>query len=374
MALLPACTMTPGSYFGKRDTSENNLPVQKGNEVAPANVKVQELTAELIIDMFKAGRVQRADGTEQASNEPAKPSTAGHLVQSIDYKLGPGDIISIIVWDHPELTTPAGTYRSAEQAGTVVAEDGTIYYPYVGVVDVAGLTTRAVREILTHSLAKYIENVQLDVRVAKFRSKRIYVVGEVAHPGLFEITDIPMTILEAVNRAGGFTVDADYSRVLLTRRGITYRVDIQMMYEQGAIEQNALLESGDILNVTDRNYNKIFVIGEVNRPGSQVMNKGRSTLAEALADAGFINQDRANPRWIYVMRGNSEIPEIYHLDARAPDALLLADKFPLQPRDIIYVDAAEVVRWSRVIDNILSTANLLNETSSTRYPLFGGRQ
>jgi polysaccharide export outer membrane protein len=366
--------MTPGSYFGNRDTSEKRLPVQKDNEVKPDNVDVQEITAELIIDMFNADRPQRADGTDQAKNEPTKPSAYRPIEKSIDYELGPGDIISIIVWDHPELTTPAGTYRSAEQAGTVIAEDGTIYYPYVGVVNVAGLTTRELRDILISKLAKYIENVQLDVRVAQYRSKRVYIVGEVAKPGLYEITDIPMTVLEAVNRAGGFTVDADFSRVLLTRGGVTYRVDIQMMYEQGASEQNALLEPGDILNITDRSYNKIFVIGEVKSPGSQLMNKGRSTLAEALSDAGFIDQDRANPRWIYVMRGNSEMPRIYHLDARAPDALLLADRFPLRPRDIVYVDAAEVVRWNRVITNILSTVSLLNETSSTRYPLFGGRQ
>jgi protein involved in polysaccharide export with SLBB domain len=80
--------------------------------------------------------------------------------------LGPGDILSIIVWDHPELTTPAGTFRTAEQAGTVVAEDGTMFYPYVGVIKVAGKTTREVRDMLANKLAKYIEKVQIDVRMA----------------------------------------------------------------------------------------------------------------------------------------------------------------------------------------------------------------
>jgi polysaccharide export outer membrane protein len=183
-----------------------------------------------------------------------------------------------------------------------------------------------------------------------------------------------MTILEAVNRAGGFTDDADFSRVLLTRRGSTYRVDIQMMYERGATEQNALLEPGDIVNVLDRSFNKIFVLGEVKNPGSLIMNKGRLTLAEALADAGFINQDSANPRWIYVMRGDSDRPELFHLDAQSPDAILLADRFPLHPRDIVYVDVADIVRWNRVITNILPTSNMLNLTSGIRYPLFGGRQ
>lgn len=371
---LTACAFAPGSYFGERNESAIKIPIKQDNEAAPANVKIQKITAQLIIDLFKAARPPRADGSDAASKRPALPSQTDLAAQAINYKLGPGDIVSIIVWDHPELTTPAGTFRNAEQAGTVVAEDGTIFYPYVGIIKVAGLTTRQVRDILAEKLAKYIEKVQIDVRMAQFRSKRVYVVGEVNKPGTQDITDIPMNILEAVNRAGGFTNEADYSRVLLTRRGTTYRVDIQAMYEEGATEQNALLEPGDIVNISDRSYNKIFVLGEVNKPGSMVMNKKRSTLAEALGDAGYINQDRANPSWIYVMRGDSDTPELFHLDGRSPDAMLLADRFPLRPRDIVYVDVADVVRWNRVISNILPTSQMLNVTSGTRYPLFGGRQ
>jgi polysaccharide export outer membrane protein len=291
-----------------------------------------------------------------------------------EYRLGPGDIISIIVWDHPELTIPAGSFRTAEQAGTVVAEDGTIFYPYVGVIKAQGKTTRELRAILSDKLAKYIERVQLDVRMVAFRSQQVYVVGEVAKPGIQQVTDIPMTVLDAVNRAGGFTPEADFSRVLLTRRGTTYLVDIQAMYDYGASDQNALLEQGDIVNVADRSYNKVFVLGEVTKPGSLVMNRKRSTLAEALSDAGYINQNTADPRWIYVMRGNTDTPELFHLDSRLPDALLLADRFPLRPRDIIYVDTAPVVRWQRVVANILPTVNMLNLTSQTYFPLLGGRQ
>ncbi|MGD8910999.1 MAG: polysaccharide biosynthesis/export family protein [Chromatiales bacterium] len=374
VSLLSACAIAPGSYFGDRDESVVSVPLQQGEKLVSTKVGVKKITAELIIDMFNSARLLRPGAGGRAPQKLAKPPRVGIVVNTPNYKLGPGDIISIIVWDHPELTTPAGTFRSAEQAGTVIAEDGTIYYPYVGIVRVAGLTTREVRDILTFKLMKFIENVQLDVRVAQFRSKYVYVVGEVHQPGQQTITDIPMTILEAVNRAGGFTEDADFSRVLLTRHGATYRVDIQMMYERGATEQNALLESGDIVNVLDRSFNKVFVLGEVKSPGSLIMNKGRLTLAEALADAGFIKQDSANPRWIYVMRGDGDRPELFHLDAQSPDALLLADRFPLKPRDIVYVDVADIVRWNRVIANILPTANMLNSTSGVRYPLFGGRQ
>jgi polysaccharide export outer membrane protein len=377
VTVLAGCTIVPGNQgYSNRDESEVRLPVQQGDVLAPANIKIKPITAELIIELFKSARPPTGDGTSAATvaSKSNLRYTGDQPAAVPEYRLGPGDIVSIIVWDHPELTIPAGSFRSAEQAGTVIAEDGTIFFPYVGVIKAQGKTTSELRTILSTKLAKYIERVQLDVRMVAFRSQQVYVVGEVAKPGIQQVTDIPMTVLDAVNRAGGFTPEADYSRVLLTRRGTTYLVDIQAMYDYGVREQNVMLEQGDIVNVSDRSYNKIFVLGEVTKPGSLVMNKKRSTLAEALSDAGYINQTTADPRWIYVMRGDTEAPQLFHLDSRAPDAMLLADRFPLRPRDIVYVDTAPVVRWQRVIANILPTATMLNLTSQTYYPLFGGRQ
>ena len=375
-ASLGACAVVPGDKaYGLRDQQSSvKLPVRKGEaaEPVPANVNIKPITAELIIEQMKLAAAERPTATN-ANLGGRGGKAAGPNASVPDYKVGPGDVLTIIVWDHPELTTPAGQYRAADQAGTVVNEDGTIYYPYVGTLQVAGKTSRQIREMLIARLSKFIERVQMDVRVAAFRSQRIYVVGEVAKPGQLSISDVPMTVLEAVNQAGGFGPEADHSRVLLTRKGTTYRVDILSMYENGATDQNALLEHGDILNVQDRSFNKIFVLGEVQKPGSLVMTKKRSTLAEALADSGYIAQEKANPKWIYVMRGESDTPELFHLDGSSPDAMLLADRFPLRPRDIVYVDAADVVRWNRVISNILPTATTLYQTSLTRYPLFGGR-
>ena len=376
-ASLGACAIVPGdrAYSLRDEKSSVKLPVRTSDaaEPVPENVAIKPITAELIIEQLKAAAPQRPTATN--GNLTANAGKPANAVQATpDYKIGPGDILSIIVWDHPELTTPAGQYRSADQAGTVVTEDGTIYYPYVGALQVAGKTTRQVRDLLASRLSKFIEKVQLDVRMTAFRSKRVYVVGEVIKPGLQEVTDIPMTVLEAVNRAGGFGPEADHSRVLLTRKGTTYRVDIQAMYEAGATEQNALLEPGDILNVQDRSFNKIFVLGEVAKPGSLIMTKRRSTLAEALSDAGYIAQDRSNPKWIYVMRGESDVPELFHLDGSSPDSMLLADRFTLKPRDIVSVDAADVVRWNRVVSNILPTAQTLYQLSNSSFPIFGGRQ
>ena len=361
-ASLQGCAIAPGQdTYSMRDRSSVEVPAKSATgETVPENVDVQEITADLII---------RQAREREAFSTPSVGITAPVYG---DYLLGPGDIINVIVWDHPELTIPAGEFRSAEASGTLVGEDGNIFYPYVGVLHVDGLTVAQLRQQLINKLSRWIENVQLDVRVAAYRSKRVYVVGEVNKPGLQAINEIPMTVIEAVNCAGGFTVEADHANITLTRGGETYRVDLQALYEEGAVSQNVLLRHGDVLNVPDRQLNKVFVLGEVRDPGSFVMNKRRKTLAEALGDAADLEKVTSNPNQIFVMRGSAERPAIYHLNAGSPDALILAEQFPLQPRDIVFVDAADIARWNRVITNILPTFNLLNQASRVDFPLFQG--
>lgn len=286
------------------------------------------------------------------------------------YRVGPRDILNITVWDHPELTIPAGQFRSAESAGNVVGEDGNFFYPYVGVIQAAGKTVEEIRDELSRKLSKYIENVQLDVRVAAYRSQRVYVVGEVAQPGIQLVRDIPLTVLEAINNAGGVKDGADQRSITLTRNDQTYSINLLSLYEGGDTSQNVLLQHGDVLNVPDSAFNKVFVLGETNfnisggggsiRSRSILMNKGRMTLTEALSDGGSFNQETSDPARVFVFRGGLGKPEIYHLNAKSPDALLLADRFPLQPRDVIYVDRAEGIRWNQIISQIQPTVNLLN--------------
>ncbi|MDD5412948.1 MAG: polysaccharide biosynthesis/export family protein, partial [Methylobacter sp.] len=298
-----------------------------------------------------------------------------------EYLVGPRDILNITVWEHPELTIPAGEFRSAETAGNVVGEDGTFFYPYAGIVKAAGRTVEEIRAELTEKLSKYIEQIQLDVRVTSYRSQRVYVVGEVAQPGIQLVKDIPLTVLEAINSAGGVKPNtADLRNVTLTRDGKTYSINLLALYEGGDMTQNVMLKHGDVLNVADNDFNKIFVLGETTITGTSVvsslqgrsrslfMNKGRMTLAEALSDGGGVNQNVADAARIFVFRNGLNKPEIFHLDAKSPDALLLADRFPMQPHDVVYVDRAEGIRWNQIIDQIQPTVTLLNSFNGTLNP------
>ncbi len=362
---LSGCgVLVPGQQaYGIRVTGHSSvkLPVrqEEGRELIPDFVKVQQIDANFVIAETKKQAAQK--------KEALKP------VPHRDYRIGRGDILSVTVFDHPELTTPAGQFRSAAETGFVVAEDGTLFFPYAGVVKVEGLTLRQVRSLLTQKLGKYIEDPQVDVRVAAFRSQRIFVVGEVGKKGVLPITDIRMTTLEAINQAGGFTDNADQRRITITRNGKTFDVDLQALYEDGDLTGNVLLQDGDVVNVWDREHNKVFMLGAIMAPGSLAMKKGRLTLAEALSDRGNLNQFTANPYQIFVIRGGDK-PAIYHLASLEPDAMVLADQFPLRPRDLIYVDEADVVRWNKLISNILPTTSTLQSWGYSNFPAFRTQQ
>lgn len=376
LSQLAACTIIPGQHmspFSRKSSVE--MPVTEDNETILRKLNIQTINAQLIVDLEKdfSNRSLSPDNVANHYFEYRIGSRARHGVpneESYDqYRVGPRDILNITVWDHPELTIPAGQFRPPEAAGNVVGEDGTFFYPYVGVVHAAGRTVEEIRDELTRRLSKYIEQVQLDVRVASYRSQRVYVVGEVAQPGIQLVRDIPLTVLEAINNAGGVKPEADQRNITLTREGQTYSINLLSLYEGGDITQNVLLKHGDILNVPDSSLNKVFVLGETNhfvaggaigRSRSLVMNKARMTLTEALSEAGGFDQETSDPARIFVFRGGLGKPEIFHLNAKSPDALLLADRFPLQPRDVIYVDRAEGIRWNQIIAQIQPTVNLLN--------------
>ncbi|MDP1788245.1 MULTISPECIES: polysaccharide export protein [Pseudomonadota] len=371
---LAACTLVPGQHMAAFSTQSSvELPVTENNETILKRLNIQTIDAKLIVELEK-DISNRSLGPNNVANHYFDYRIGSKTVKGTpdqesysQYRVGPRDVLNITVWGHPELTIPAGEFRSAEAAGNVVGEDGTFFYPFAGVVQAAGRTVEEIRKELTQKLSHYIEKVQLDVRVAGYRSQRVYVVGEVAQPGVFLVKDIPLTVLEAINSAGGVNSAADLRNITLTRNDKTYSINLLSLYEGGDVAQNVLLQHGDVLNVPDNQFNKVFVLGETAmgrgfgvRPRSVIMNKARMTLVEALAEAGGMDQEVADAARVFVFRTGLGKSEIFHLDAKSPDALILADRFPLQPRDVIYVDRVEGIRWNQIIAQIAPTVQLLN--------------
>ncbi|MGF6759100.1 polysaccharide biosynthesis/export family protein [Paraburkholderia sp. GAS334] len=368
-AFLSACATAPGNYL---DTSR----LKEDQQSAPAeDYPVHLINAQVVMDQAKAAAVPQV----LPESRIADPS------QWV-YRIAPQDILGVTVWDHPELTTPNGSTLSAggnttqsvgavlqqpyttalpgqaDPYGQTVASDGTIYFPFIGRIRAAGKTVGELRDQITSGLVRYIKNPQVDVRILSYRSQKVQVTGQVKTPGPLAISDVPLSLVDAITRSGGMTGDADLQRVRLTRNKQLYVLDANRMLDNGDTTQNVMLQNGDIINVPDRIDSRVFVMGEVKAPVQLTMIKGRLTIADALTQAGGILDTDANPRQIYVMRGMQSkptTPDVYRLDMTQPNAIMLSTQFQLQPMDVVYVGTAASTTFNRVLQQVLPTVQTL---------------
>ena len=297
-------------------------------------------------------------------DEPHPNVALQEEVRSYRYLIGPQDVLSFTVWDHPEITIPAGQFREASLQGHVVDSSGAIFFPYVGTVDVAGKTVDRVRQDVSERLSEFIQDPQLDVRVVSFRSQKVHVTGQVANPGVLPITDTPLTLVEALALTGGARGDAALQRVQVVREGLARNYDVQGLLDTGDMRQNVLLRDGDVVYVPENSFYSVHVIGEARNPGSIGMPSGRLNLAEAITRSGGLDATNANPERIFVFRGMYASPAVYWLDARSPDAMLLATQFRMQPQDVVFIASSELARFNRAISLVLPTVQTLWQTQT----------
>ena len=355
--LLAGCA--PAIHFRSPDHSGADDP-------APPT---EMITEQLIAEERQRHQVRANEDLEQllVPNPPA-------------YAIGTGDILAIVIWDHPELTGGLVTSANADPAvssaaasanaapqGFVVDRQGRIQFPLAGLLTVDGLTEEQARALLTSRLAKYLAHPNVTLRVQAYRSKRVYIDGEVKSPGLQAINDIPMTLVEAINRAGGLLPMADQSRIELERGKTHYAINLRDLVQKNINPGLVMLAPGDVVRVHSRDESKVFVSGEVVTPKALTMHDGRLTLSEALGESGGISPLSGDARQVYVVRKTPQRTRVFQLDARIAGSLAMAEAFELRPKDIVYVAATPLANWNRNL-SLLFPGALTSAVSAASRP------
>jgi polysaccharide export outer membrane protein len=204
------------------------LPISKGMALL--------LAAGMCISPYGCATSDNAQVAEKlsASEISAEPSV-------VKFILGPGDEVSVRVWRNEDLNV-------AQQ----ITPSGYLYYPMIGDIKAAGLSIMELRDAVTEGLSRYLVNPQVIMNVESSVSQKVFVLGEVNRPGVFPLVG-PMSTIEAISAAQGFTLDAAPNSVVLIRGGGEKPqlavLNVKSVIQKGNLTENVMLRGGDIIYV-----------------------------------------------------------------------------------------------------------------------------
>jgi polysaccharide export outer membrane protein len=159
-----------------------------------------------------------------------------------DFRIGPGDLLQIVVWKEAEASVP--------EVGVRV--DGMVSLPYVREVQLAGLTPAEAEQLLAQKYARFIKDPDVTVVVKQINSTKIYVMGAVRREGSLLVRS-PMTVLQAIIEAGGLTEYAKQSKIYILRttngKQTRFSFDYAAAIKGARTEQNILVQPGDSIVV-----------------------------------------------------------------------------------------------------------------------------
>lgn len=295
------------------------------------------------------------DEQKQAEETPLEEralkveTIATAIPEQIDeYKIGPNDVLNIVVLDHEEFSSPRDFNRGV--IGTIVKKDGNIYIPIVGKVMAEGLTVEEFHEALREALRPYIKEPHLSVDILKYESQKFFVLGEVREPGAYPV-DGDTTLLEAIGLAKGVTPDGNLERAYVVRGQALLPINLADLLLKGDTSRNVYMQHGDLVYVPHAGDQTVYVIGEVKRPGAIQIRHGRLSLGQALAEAGGLVQVDAAEGSIKLIRGSWQEPTIYTLSY--DEILSHGDRILLHPGDRVVVSPTGLTTLSRYMQQIL---------------------
>jgi protein involved in polysaccharide export with SLBB domain len=285
------------------------------------------------------GAEAAAAAGEIAAAEPATPNVS-LSVRTPDHRagwqqrltLGPGDVLNLSLFNMPE------TARTE----VPISPDGKITFLQARDITAAGLTVDELRAKLDEALGKFYQNPRVVIVPAAIHSKKYFLLGSVANSGVYTF-DRPLTLIEAIARAGGFQTGlseqrsvelTDLAHSFVVRNGQRLPLDFERLFQRGDLSQNVALEPDDYLYFASANANEIYVLGEVVSPGVVAFAPKPTVLNVIAARGGYTL--RAYKGRVLVVRGSLEHPQTFEIDTRAVLAGNRPD-FKLEPKDIVYV-------------------------------------
>jgi polysaccharide export outer membrane protein len=306
---------------------------------------------------------------------PAAPATGNPI--------GPGDVIEISVWEAPPASLFGGTTTEARPGAAtsrvtalpeqMVNAAGEVNVPFAGRIRAAGRSAAAIEADIVEKLKRKANQPQVLVRLVRNNTANVTVVGEIANSLRMPLTDRRERLLDALAAAGGVRQPVNKMTLQLTRGDQVRSMPLDAIIRDP--RQNVLLQPGDV--VTSLFQSQSFtVLGATGKNEEIPFEASGITLAQALGRAGGLQDQRADARGVFLFRFEAaeavdaggkalpttpegKVPVIYRVNLADPATFFVAQSFPVQSKDILFVSnapAADLQKFLNIIGSVLGPA------------------
>lgn len=266
--------------------------------------------------------------------------------QPASLQIAAGDVVQLTIWDAEENSLLANTGQRATALQEVeVSANGRIFVPYIGELDVAGMSPDVARTRIEQELVPTIPSAQVQLVVKPGRLNSANITGGVGAVGLYELPDRNFRILDLLSRAGGANPDFVNPQVRLTRGGQVYGVPLSRILEEPQLD--IPVRGGDRVLVVNDNRS-FFALGATGSQSVFDFPDAELSALEAMAVIGGVAAASANPKGVLILReydpaevrdGISGPPQervVFTMDLTTADGLFSAGKFLVQDGDLVY--------------------------------------
>lgn len=266
--------------------------------------------------------------------------------QPYSERIRPRDVLQFVITDLSE-QSPFFSAGGAYKFGPVeVPSDGRVTIPYVGDLQVIGLTLSQLSDDLTRKVKPVSNTAQATVTRSGRIERVASVLGLVKNSGPIELSREEINSLDLLAAAGGSSATEHLTLYSLRRNGRDYKFDYL-----GFKNHPFIVEDGDILTVTSDTSNRFHIMGAINKPASIEFPVPEPNLADAMGTAMGLNENRSDPTGVFVFRQGSP-DKVYVFNMKEPATMHLLSRFPMMGEDIVYITEAPLTRWNRMLSQV----------------------
>jgi polysaccharide biosynthesis/export protein len=373
--LLAGCVSSPG-WIPSSGANAAKIEAAANNQGYPG-IQVVEVGDAVARRLLASQKLVLFSETLMAGTHPGDVIGAGDIVEVSIWETPPAMLFGSVTVD-PRLGVP--TTRINAFPEQMVSSDGTINIPFAGQVPAAGRTAPQIEAEIVRRLQRKAHQPQVMVRVVRNNSANVTVVGEVGTSSRMPLSARGERLLDALAAAGGSRQPINKTTLQITRGSQVQALPLDTIIRDP--RQNIQLQPGDVITALHQPLS-YTVLGATGKNEEVNFEAQGISLAQALARAGGLQDARADAKGVFLFRFESpavlglqtqastttpdgKIPVIYRVNLHDPAMFFVAQSFPVQNKDVLYVSNAPAAELQKFLNIIVSTvypiANIVNMT------------